>query len=62
MSPQKEILDQPRDTSPIYVLKIDERIVWQGKDLSRQLKKARKDNPHGKITITWTSDREFLVV
>jgi hypothetical protein len=44
-----------------YIIKLDDRIIWRGKNLKSQIKRVKKKNPNNKISIIWKSDQEFLI-
>ncbi|MBD3232489.1 MAG: hypothetical protein GF315_02060 [candidate division Zixibacteria bacterium] len=49
--------------SPTYILKLDEEIIWEGKDLKTQLEKEITKHPGRELTVAWKKkEREFLIV
>jgi len=46
----------------VYVIKVDEKVIWEGRDLTKQIKKVKSENPQGTIAIAWKSNKEFLIV
>jgi hypothetical protein len=59
---KKITIKKTADISPTYVLSSDEKVVWEGLDLKRQITKIKKENPDAKITISWKSKEDFLIV
>ena len=45
-----------------YVIKVDGKEVWRGKDLKKKFEEIRKKNPRKKISIAWESDDDLLVL
>ena len=61
MNPKKISIKKSSEVSPTYVMKLDNEVIWEGKDLKRQMEKIKKDNPLKRVSIAWKSDQEFLI-
>lgn len=58
---QQNTTDSAHGNTASYIIKLDDRIIWQGKNLKSQIKRVKKENPNNKISIIWKSDQEFLI-
>lgn len=45
-----------------YVIKIEGRVTWEGKDPQKKLPRLLNAYPGKNISISWKSDEEFLIV
>ena len=45
-----------------YVIRIDEKEVWRGKNLKDNFFDLKRKNPKKKISIAWESDDDIVIV
>ncbi|MCP4631616.1 MAG: hypothetical protein GY855_01725 [candidate division Zixibacteria bacterium] len=62
MDKKKLSLGKKPEISSFYVMKIDDEVVWEGRDLKHQMTRVKKQNPKSKISIMWKTEKEFLIV
>ena len=62
MNSEKSTMIKPAEGYPHYILKLNDHVIWEGKDLKRQLVRIKKEHIGGKLSIAWKTDREFLIV
>ncbi len=45
-----------------YVIRVDGKEVWRGKNPKEKLIELKKENPNKRVSIAWQSDDDILVV
>jgi hypothetical protein len=45
-----------------YVIRVDGKEVWRGKDLNDRYWVFKKNNPDKKVSVAWQSDDDLMVV
>ncbi len=61
MNQKKISLIKSGETSPTYIVKLDNQVIWEGKNLKRQMEEIEKENPLKRISIAWKSNQEFTI-
>lgn len=46
----------------IYLIKVNDKIVWEGMRLKSIFEKIRKENPNKKVSVGWKLKEGVLVV
>ena len=44
-----------------YIIRIDGKEVWRGKDLKDKYWELKKRNPKKRVTVAWESDDDLIV-
>lgn len=59
---ENEIKKSKAKEDYIYLIKVNDKIVWEGIRLKSIFEKIRKENPDKKVSIAWKLKEGILVV
>ncbi len=60
--PEKITIKKSPGAGGKYVIKIEGKVTWEGKDPQKKLPRLLNTHPAKKVSIAWKSGEEFLIV
>ena len=48
--------------TPVYIVKADSKVIWEGKDIHRRFTTLKAANKNKELTISWKTEQESIDV